>query len=136
MTDKTEKLLYIAGPFDHADKLHGVEQNILNASRIALEAWEAGWVAVCPHKNTEGFQHVTHDVPTRDRWYRGDLAILYRCDGILLLPGWEEIPGSASECLYAIKNKIPVYDYKKRGMPNPADHPCHIEIRRVRGGPP
>lgn len=33
------KLLYISGPFGHADPIHGIEANILRASEIALEAW-------------------------------------------------------------------------------------------------
>lgn len=104
-----DRLLYIAGPFSDPDRIHGVEQNILQASRAALDAWREGWVAVCPHKNTAGFQHVA-DLPYKV-WTRGDLAILSRCDAILLLPDWPGSPGARREVIFAVDHGIPVLSY-------------------------
>ncbi len=52
------KVLYISGPFSDQDRVHGIQQNILRASRIALSCWSAGWAVICPHKNCAGFEHV------------------------------------------------------------------------------
>ena len=113
---KLPPIIYIAGPFDHDDLIHGVPANILNASKIALECWKKGWAVICPHKNTAGFEHV--DVPVRV-WYHGDLALLSRCDAILMIPGWERSKGAQDELTFALKNQIRVF-YYSFGIPDPA----------------
>ncbi|MDI6877509.1 MAG: hypothetical protein QMC96_12155 [Methanomicrobiales archaeon] len=72
----TRPVLYISGPFQDADPVHGIERNILKASAAALEAWQKGWVALCPHKNCSGFQHVGDY--EADFWIEGDLVLLAR----------------------------------------------------------
>jgi len=115
------KLLYLAGPFSapegDPDPLHTVEQNILAASRIALEAARAGWMPVCPHKNSAGFQHCP-DIPAVF-WYDGDLELMKRCDAVLMLPGWRESKGAAVERAVAVAHGIPVSEYEQGGMPTP-----------------
>ena len=91
MITPTRPILYISGPFSSPDILHGIEQNILNASMFSLEAWEKGWAAMCPHKNTSGFQHT--DIPW-SVWMDGDLAFIDRMnpekgDALFMMPGWE-----------------------------------------------
>ncbi len=102
-----DKVIYIAGPFSDPDKMHGIEANILAASRAALDAWRAGWAVICPHKNSAGFQHAA-DLPY-EVWTRGDLAILSKCDAILLMQQWDTSPGARKELIHAVKESIPVY---------------------------
>lgn len=109
------KLLYLSGPFSNDDYIHGIEQNILNASKIALECWRQGWAVICPHKNTSGFQYVT-DIPY-ERWLEGDTLMLSKCDAILMLPGWQKSNGACTERALAINMNIPVYDYNLDGVP-------------------
>lgn len=106
------KLLYIAGPYDHPDDpIHGVQENITNASRIALEYWRKGWAVICPHMNTAGFHHAK-DVP-RETWIQGDLLILSKCDAILMIPGWTGSPGAKAELDYATEHGIEVLFHRR-----------------------
>jgi nucleoside 2-deoxyribosyltransferase len=115
------KLLYIAGPFSHRDRVHGIDRNILAASEIALACWKAGWATICPHKNTAGFQHTT--VPD-SVWYEGDLEMLRRCDAVLLIPGWGHSMGAMNEAAEAEHWEIPVYVYDRDGIPSPEGVPA------------
>lgn len=113
-------LLYVAGPYsDHNDPLHGVQRNINEASRIALEAWEKGWAVICPHKNTGGFHHRT-DIP-ESVWLAGDIAMLVKCDAILMIPGWFHSSGASRELDVARENGLKVLDYFITGIPTPAE---------------
>ena len=104
----TKPILYISGPFSGATEA-AILANIARASSVALKAWRAGWACICPHKNTAGFQHA-HDVHWSE-WIAGDLAILRRCDAILMLPGWERSPGAVVEHKAAIDAGIDVMFY-------------------------
>jgi hypothetical protein len=109
------KLLYISGPFGHADPIHGIEANILRASEIALEAWRKGWAAICPHKNTAGFQHT--DIPW-ETWMEGDIEMVKKCDAVLMIPGWEQSRGACLERDEARRAGVLVLDYRN-GIPSP-----------------
>lgn len=111
-------LLYVAGPYSDRDPLHGIERNINEASRIALEAWEKGWATLCPHKNTGGFHHRT-DIP-ESVWLSGDLAMLVKCDAILMIPGWEQSNGAVGEKNVALCRGLKVL-YYEHGIPSPAE---------------
>ena len=108
------KVLYIAGPYDHQDPIHGIQENIINASRVALEYWRQGWAVICPHMNTAGFHHVK-DIPP-ETWIQGDLEILARCDAILMIPGWTKSSGAKAERDYALEHGIEVLYYPESGQ--------------------
>ena len=120
------KLLYLAGPFSapagDSDPLHTVRANILVASRIALEAARAGWMPVCPHKNSSGFEHT--EIPAAF-WYEGDIALMLRCDAVLMLPGWTASKGAVREFFMAQPRRIPIFVYAN-GMPTPEDAATRI----------
>lgn len=103
------KLLYLAGPFSDDDPIHGVARNVLAASEIALEAARKGWMPVCPHKNTQDFQHAA-DIPP-EFWYEGDLDLMRRCDAVLMLPGYERSQGALRELEVATAEGMGVYYY-------------------------
>ena len=118
MLIKSVPILYVSGPFSSTDNLHGVEQNILTASKYALEAWKKGFAVICPHKNTQGYQHT--DLPYHV-WMDGDLAFIDRMtpekgDALLMLPGWEQSQGATLEHNFAIQKGLKVY-YGKDGIP-------------------
>jgi len=117
----TRPILYISGPFSHSDPIHGINENILKASKIALEAWVFGWAALCPHKNTSGFQHCNEKW---EIWMDGDISFIRRMsvkagDALLMIPDWELSEGAKLERFIAEEMGIPVYEYEKDGMPTP-----------------
>lgn len=97
------KVVYIAGPFRGPNSWE-IEENIRRAERLALDAWKLGAAVICPHTNTRFFQGAAPD----NIWLDGDLAILGKCDAILMTPDWERSSGARAECAYAQDHKIPV----------------------------
>lgn len=103
------KVAYLAGPFRAANAWE-VEQNIRRAETVALEVWRRGYACLAPHCNTRFFNGAADDA----LWLAGDLAMLSRCDVVLMLPGWEASQGATAEHGYAISHGIPVvYDVER-----------------------
>lgn len=98
------KVVYVAGPFRGPNHWE-IENNIRRAEALALEVWRHGAAAVCPHTNTRFF-----DGAAPDRvWLDGDLAILAKCDAILMTPDWERSSGASAERQFAIDRGMPVF---------------------------
>lgn len=100
-------LLYVAGPlraknertqFEHCD----------TAYRVAARLWEMGHVPICPHTATLIEAQCRCDF--RD-YLAGDFKIIARCDGLVLLPYWEESEGAVEEEAYARSLGIPCWEY-------------------------
>lgn len=94
--NRNQFVIYVAGPF--RSRKNTVDQweqtqNIRRAEEASLEVWKRGHVALCPHLNTAHFQGAVDD----DVWLRGGLALLERCDGVLLVEGWEKSEGVCRE---------------------------------------
>ena len=98
------KVVYVAGPYRGRDAWE-VEQNIRRAEALALEAWRLGVAAICPHANTRYFQGAAAD----EVWLTGDLAILDRCDAVLLTEDWERSSGTRAEVEHARRRGLPVF---------------------------
>lgn len=98
------KVVYVAGPFRGANSWE-MEQNIRRAEALALEAWRLGAAVICPHANTRFFQGAAPD----SVWLDGDLAILGRCDAILMTPDWRRSAGARAERDYAMISGIPIF---------------------------
>ncbi len=104
------KVIYIAGKFRSKVKFGTgpdqweQEQNIRAAEEASWKVWEAGHAAICPHTNTRFFQGSLPDYI----WLAGDVEILLRCDGVLLVERWQESEGTRVEKSVADKHNIPV----------------------------
>ncbi len=108
MTASPLKLIYVAGPFrakPNPQDQWVQWQNIMNAAALSLEVWKLGAVAVCPHLNTAFFEG---SCPA-ETWLQGDLAILDRCDGVLMTPNWHYSEGARGERDFAVSRRIPVF---------------------------
>jgi len=101
---KYRKVIYIAGPF-RAPHAWGIEQNVRVAEELALQVWLIGAACICPHSNTRFFQGAAPD----HIWLEGDLAILLKCDFVLMTPNWEKSAGARKERDSAIEHGIPVF---------------------------
>lgn len=99
------KVIYIAGPFRGASAWD-IECNIRRAEALALEVWRLGHAALCPHTNTRFFQNAAPD----EVWLKGDLALLERCDAVVLTADWKRSSGALAEVQFANDKNIPVFD--------------------------
>lgn len=95
-------LLYIAGPY-RGD----VDANIARARSVAIGVWRMGHVALCPHQNSAGMDGIVPD----EQFLEGGLLMLARCDGMVLVPGWERSEGTLAEVAAAKEWGIPVYEW-------------------------
>lgn len=100
------KVIFIAGPY-RAKTEWEILENIRRAEAIAVKVWQAGMVALCPHKNTAYFGGLCPD----QTWLDGGLELLRRCDGLVLVPGWHKSPGTIGKIKEAKRLGIPIYDY-------------------------
>jgi len=98
------RVIYLAGPF-RAPNSWEIEQNIRRAETLALEVWKMGAACICPHSNTRFFQGAAPD----ELWLDGDLAMVKKCDGILMTPDWKESVGATVEHDTAMQHDIPVF---------------------------
>jgi len=99
MISKRQIVVYISGKYSG-----DVEANISVAREKAIQLWDAGYVALCPHLNTA---HFNENGPcTYDDFIEGDLQLLSRCDVIYMLEGWDESKGAKIERDFAMMNGI------------------------------
>ena len=120
------RVVYVAGPFrcvsEHMPGQQdswGIQSNIMRAMALALEVWRLGAAAVCPHANTMFYQNAAPD----QVWLEGDLAILGKCDAVLMTPDWTRSSGARAEREYALRRGIPVFyelDALAAWLPTPA----------------
>jgi nucleoside 2-deoxyribosyltransferase len=100
----TMKILYTAGPYGNKTAVHGVgdgvvggvEENIKRAKDIAAQLWDAGHAVICPHANTEHFEKLCKKTG-HEQFLNGDIAIISRCDVVVMLPGWQTSQGAQLE---------------------------------------
>jgi len=114
MTAKKPIIFYVAGPYRPQSAFQSLPiirwfyilRNILRARRLSIWLWKNGDIAICPHLNTAFFD--LHDIPDRV-FLQGDIAILKRCDAIVMLDGWQKSIGASSEHCIAVFNGTPIY---------------------------
>ena len=97
-------VVYVAGPYRAPDNWQ-IEANVRRAETLALEVWRLGAAAICPHANTRFYQGAAPD----DVWLIGDLAMLKKCDAILMTPDWAKSMGATAERDFAVDHGIPVF---------------------------
>ena len=86
------KVIFIAGPF-RAENQWGIECNAYQAEKAALQLAELGYIPLCPQTMYRHF----HKTVTDKFWLQATRELLKRCDGILVLPGWQKSEGTKKE---------------------------------------
>ena len=85
----------------------GKDENIAKARAVAIQLWEIGHAVICPHLNTA---HMERDCKIGHADYlRGDFQMIARCDGIVMIEGWEQSKGANMEHEYAKSLGMPVW---------------------------
>jgi hypothetical protein len=92
-------VVYCAGPFKG-----NVKANVAAAEACARKVWEAGAACISPHMNTVALDG---DFPEKV-FLEGDLAILHKCDAVLMMPTWKASAGATKERFAAMHWGIPV----------------------------
>lgn len=105
MKNKRDTLIYISGKYSGSKK--DIKYNIALARDYAKDIWELGYTALCPHLNTMHFEEDCNCC--YEDYIAGDLVMLRRCDGMFMLPKWEESKGALIELNEAKKFGIKVY---------------------------
>jgi len=103
-------LIYIAGPFRGPTPLD-VRRNVEAARDLGLCVAAAGGYPVVPHMMTAEFDKQLDD----QFWIDGTLAILMRCDGLVLTPNWERSSGARMELAWMQEHQRPWMVYSDAG---------------------
>lgn len=100
-------VVYVAHPIRDRRGPYYVEQNCRNAEAIAIRLWEMGAAVICPGLNTRLLDGRLPD----NVWLTGDLAIIERCDLVVLAPGWTSSLGAQAEKAHAKHCGVPVLEW-------------------------
>lgn len=100
-------LVYIAGCYNSKDGYNGIEKNIREAEKYAIELANNEIGFICPHLNSNHFE--VKAKANEDFYYKQDIELLKCCDAMLVIPGWKNSIGVKKEIKYAKKCGIVVY---------------------------
>lgn len=100
------RTVFIAGPYIGED-YNEIDEHIRAAEKVAIQIWNDGMAAFCPHLNTAHFE-VKAKVP-EDNYKEFDLRILGSCDALLTMPDWKASKGAMADVEQARRLGIPVY---------------------------
>ena len=100
-------LIYTAGPYSASAGAGTVEENITRARDVAARLWDMGYSVICPHMNTAGFEKLTQ--LSNEQFVDRDLEIVERCDGLVMLPYWEQSRGAIREHVHAREHGLQIW---------------------------
>ena len=104
------KLIYTAGPIT-ADTPGDRKKNCERAWNYAHRIWKMGAGVICPQYNTYFMDDVNIGY---EMFMQADYAMIKRaCDGVFMLPKWEDSKGACMERDLAFAEEIPVFYFNK-----------------------
>lgn len=105
-TTQKPKVLYIAGPYS-AKTREEIQQNINIAEQVGKAVLKAGFVPLIPHRISAHWDDDPEfDLAEWDHaaWLdRFCLPLLEKCDGILMIDGWQLSKGATIEFEHACR---------------------------------
>jgi hypothetical protein len=99
------KLIYIAGKF-RGPTAWDIEQNIRRAEEVGMEVALLGGAPVIPHANMRFFRGTKDDA----FWLAATMAMLERCDAVMMVPNWPHSAGACAERDRAMELGLPVFE--------------------------
>lgn len=100
-------LIYVAGPYT-AETWQGVRANVDKACEAGRLLMHLGHHPVVPHSMYMGWDLADPRL-NYEHFIKADLDLLARCDAIVMLPGWENSPGSCGEYTEALERGLQIY---------------------------
>lgn len=100
--------VYVAGPISANDPItlfNNEKNGIDTAAWLILQ----GFAVFCPHLDFQYLLGVYGKDITKDMLQDNSMAWVECCDCMLVLPGWENSPGTKREMARAITLGIPIY---------------------------
>lgn len=86
------KVVYVAGKF-RGPTAWAIEQNIRDAEEVGMQVAELGASPLIPHANTRFFSGTLTD----EFWLAATMAMLERCDAVVMVPNWRDSTGAMAE---------------------------------------
>lgn len=115
MAKSSMPVVYIAGSYRSPTR-EGVELNIQAARNVGLHCARRGWAPIIPHANTAHLDAI--DPAIGDQfWLDATMAMMERCDALVLVPGWGKSVGTKAEVRRAGELGLKVF-YTVEDMPN------------------
>lgn len=99
------RLIYIAGAY-RGPTPWATEQNVRRAEAVGMEVARLGGFPVIPHANTRPY--FAGERPD-GFWLDGTRRLMDRCDGVVLLVGWEASEWAVAEHERAKMHGTPVF---------------------------
>lgn len=95
------KILYVAGPY-MGKTIRETVDNTRKAEELAIKIWEAGYIALCPHKNTA----LLDGIVSEKIFLNGSMHLLSRCDGMVVMNSSSESEDTKAEIIFALDHNI------------------------------
>lgn len=108
------QIAYISGPYS-APTPEGIEANVRAAAVVAAEVAALGYAVFCPHTNSYWVDGAKPGL-SYAYWLAADLAILTKCDLMVMVRGWGSSDGAFSEWKQG-RERMPVYYHPDRMPP-------------------
>lgn len=102
-------MYYLASPYSHPDPAV-MQKRFEEVCRVAQTLMRQGHIIFSPIAHSHAIEQVTGEREQHGFWMNQDLAILSKCDGLLVLEldGWDRSRGVTEEVEYALRWNIPV----------------------------
>lgn len=96
-------IVYIAHPY-RSKTVDGIAENIWKARKVAKKWWKAGYAVFSPCVNSMFMDGIIPD----EQFIHADLAILAKCDLLVMSKGWKKSRGCCAELDFAKEMGIKV----------------------------
>lgn len=102
--DRSAIIVYVAGPYRGATHWD-VEQHVREAEQAALAVAQLDAVPLCPHTM---YRHFDGQCDAQ-YWIDATLALLARCDAMVVVGDWGRSEGTRGEVAYCNRHGVPYF---------------------------